>query len=338
MKTPATKPKASKSSASATREESTPSRPADTMAAGAAADLKADILSSLKKDIVELIRTELSSVMTKEFDSLKSELHSLKSEVANNNATIRSEVDGIKTNMAEMERGLSVWSDDVTLMQTKISKLETEVSGLQSKCLDLEGRSRRNNIRISNVVGDTPGSSSSSPAAVSQLLREVLNLDRNIMVDRSHRGFHAKGKEDKPRVIVARLHYYQDRVDVIKRAREAGPLNFKGNVISINEDFPAPVAKARLKYREVKRLLRDQGIKDYGIIYPSRFFIKYKGAERQFQDADEAMAFVKSNVESTTVETANGEEASSSSPNASTTVAINEGASSSSQDTSTTHA
>ena len=324
VKTSAQKPKTTDSSASATREQSTPSRPADTMAAGAD-ELKADILSSLKKDIVQLIRTEISAVMTKEFDSLRSELHSLKTEVANNNATIRSEVDDIKTNMAEMERGLSACSDDVTLMQTKISKLETEVTSLQSKCLDIEGRSRRNNIRIGNVGSDTPGSSSSSPAAVSQLLREVLNLDRDILVDRSHRGYHAKGKEDKPRVIVARLHYYQDRVDVIKRAREGGPLNFKGNVISINEDFPAPVAKARLRYREVKRLLRDRGIKDYGIIYPSRFFIKHKGVERQFQDADEAMAYVTSNVES-------------SRPTAAVGLARDEGASSSSsQDTSTTH-
>ena len=289
--TPAAKPKAAGCSDSSTQEEGLASRPGDTMAG--AADLKAEILSSLKKDIVELIKTELTSMMTKEFDGLKSELHSLKTEVANNNATIRSEVDAVKTNMAEMERGLSTCSDDVTLMQTKICKLESEVYSLQAKCLDMEGRQRRDNIRISNVVS----THSSSPAAVSELLKKVLNLDRDIVIDRSHRGFPVKGMEGKPRVIVAKIHYYQDRVDIIKRARQSGPLHFEGNIISINEDFPPPVAKARLKYREVKRLLRERGCKDYGIIYPSRFFIKHDGGERQFQNADEAMEYARINVE-----------------------------------------
>ena len=81
---PSPKPKATNSSVSPTQEESHSSRTADAMAAPS--DLKAEILSPLKKDIIALIRSELTDVMTKEFDGVKSELSSLKTEVAKNTA------------------------------------------------------------------------------------------------------------------------------------------------------------------------------------------------------------------------------------------------------------
>ena len=293
--TPATKPDAADPSKSPTQGESHTS-PADTMAESAdSADMKAEILSSLKKDIAALIRSELTAVMTKEFDSVRSELNLLKTEVAKNTATLRSDVETVKTTVAGMEGALTMCSDDMVVAQTKISKLETTVASLQSKCVDLEGRMRRDNIRISGVA-ETAGSS--SPAAVSKLLRDVLNLDRDVLIDRSHRGLKARGDTGgNPRVIVAKLHYHQDRVLVMKRAREAAaPLRFNGKVIYINEDFPQSVLTARLKYKDVKRFIRDRGIKDYGLIYPSRFFIKHNGTERQFQNADEAMAYARDNI------------------------------------------
>ncbi|KAL0147726.1 hypothetical protein M9458_056965, partial [Cirrhinus mrigala] len=49
-----------------------------------------------------------------------------------------------------------------------------------------------------------------SIVAVSKLLKEVLSLEKDILIDRSHRSLTPKKPNGKPRVIIAKLHYYQD--------------------------------------------------------------------------------------------------------------------------------
>ena len=231
-----------------------------------AADLKVEILSELKKDIAVLLRSELKAVLAEEFASVKAEINAVKAEVANNTATMRSEVETMKTSITEMERGLSTFSDDVVSLQTRVGRLEAEVTGLRGKCLDMEGRMRRSNIRILNIP-ETPGSS--SPVAVAKLLKDVLNTEKDILIDRSHRGLQAKKPDGKPRVIVAKVHYFQDCVEILRRARESGPLYFNGATISIFPDYPPSVAQARSAFSEVKRLLRGRDGIRYGLSYPA---------------------------------------------------------------------
>lgn len=84
---------------------------------------------------------------------------------------------------------------------------------------------RRSNIRILNMA-EGPGSSSSD--SVSKLLKEVLSMDREVLVDRSHRGLQPRQPGAKPWVILAKLHYCKDCVEILHRAREARPFQFKG--------------------------------------------------------------------------------------------------------------
>lgn len=255
--------------------------------------MKAEILSSLKDDIATLFRSELKTVLAEEFENIKSELQAVRTELANNTAAIRSEVETMKTTMSHMEVGLSSCSDDVTSLLTKVGKLETEVGNLRGKCLDMEGRMRRSNIRIINVP-ETPGSS--TPTAVSKLLREALKMDKDVLIDQSHRGLQPRGQEGKPRVIVAKLHYYQDCMDILRRAREFGPLRFKDTDIYIFPDYPPNVVQARSAFSEVRRLLRGRDGVKYGLLYPARLRITFNGAEKQFQNPEEAMIYVKTKI------------------------------------------
>lgn len=59
----------------------------------------------------------------------------------------------MKKMVTEMEEGLNACSDEITSLQKSVHKLESEFANLQEKCLDLEGRMRRCNIRIMNVAG-----------------------------------------------------------------------------------------------------------------------------------------------------------------------------------------
>jgi len=167
------------------------------------------------------------------------------------------------------------------------------VEELKGKCEDLEGRMRRGNIRIVGVP-EQPGSSSTT--AVSKLLKETLRMDKEIKIDRSHRSLGSRKPGDKPRAIIAKLHYDGDCMEILRRARDQAPLSYNGNPVAIYPDYTASVARARAAFTDVRKLLRGrQGVR-YGLLFPARFRVTHNGEEKEFRDAADAMDYVKRRI------------------------------------------
>lgn len=255
-------------------------------------DVKAEILSSLRGDISKILRDELKTTLAADFEALRSDIQGLRSEVANNTVAIRDEVDKMRTDVQDLKGGLSSWSDEVTSLQATVDILRTQVTTLKDKCEDMEGRMRRSNIRIAGIA-EQPDSS--SPKAVAKMLREILQLDRDVKVDRSHRvlGAGGQGDRERPRVIIAKLHYDEDAVEILRRARDKAPLSYYGQRVAIFPDYTASVAKARAAFTEVRKALRGRKEIRYGLLYPTRFRISHKNQSREFVDARKAMDYVK---------------------------------------------
>ncbi len=213
-----------------------------------------------------MIKSELKSALADDFSSLKNKIQAVKTEIINNTAAIHSEIDHMKTTIKEVEGGLSAWSDEVTTLQYVVTDLKAEVTVLRGKCEDMEGRMRRCNIRILGVA-ETDGSSST--VSVSKLLKESLQLEKDVLVYRSHRSLAPRGPDGKPRAIVAKLHYYQDCVEVLRRARSRALLKFNRESIAIFPDYTASVAKARAAFTEVRKLLRNRQGVWFGILFPA---------------------------------------------------------------------
>ena len=112
------------------------------------AGFKAELLATLREEMVGIFKTELKTAMSDNFAQVKSELQGVKTELNANMAAIRSEVDVLKVTVIDMEGSLSSCTDDVVSLKSKVDKLSAQVVTLDSRCEDLEARSRRNNIRI----------------------------------------------------------------------------------------------------------------------------------------------------------------------------------------------
>lgn len=288
-----TRPSATSSSCSTiTRSRTTPS-PWGSPEKMDVAALKAEILCSLKSDISAVIRSELKSAFADEFSSLKNEIQAVRKEIINHTTAIHFKINQMKTTIKEVEGGLSVCSDEVTTLQSVVTDLKAEVAVLRGKCEDMEGRTRRCNVRILGVA-ETDGSSSTM--AVSRLLRQTLQLEKDVLLDRSHRSLAPRRPDGKPRAIMAKLHYYQDCVEVLSRTRSRAPLRFNAEPITIYPDYTASVAKARATFTEVRKLLRNrQGVR-FGILFPVRLHISHDGKENIFTGAEEEMRYVKENI------------------------------------------
>uniref|UniRef100_A0A669E9G4 L1 transposable element RRM domain-containing protein n=1 Tax=Oreochromis niloticus TaxID=8128 RepID=A0A669E9G4_ORENI len=251
------------------------------------ADLKTDIITSLRQDIATIIQQEVRSALADSFDSLKRDIQDVKAEINSNTTAIRAELDQVRANVKSVEAGLSNWSDEMVAVQDTMESLTKEVKALKHKCEDFEGRMRRGNIRI---IGVTETQGSSSPAAVSALLKEVFQLDREVRVERSHRSLTQRRPGDIPRPIIAKLNSEGDAADILRRARR-GKLHFKGNPIAIFPDYTASVAKARAAFTDVRKILQDRPGVRFGILYPARFRVSYNNVEKEFVDAAKAMDY-----------------------------------------------
>ncbi|XP_013872850.1 uncharacterized protein LOC106523829, partial [Austrofundulus limnaeus] len=213
-------------------------------------EMKADILSSLRGEIAKVIRDELKGALAEDFQAIRSELQAVRSEIANSSKAIQAEVDMVKTDVLDLKGGLSTWSEEVTSLQSAVTSLQKEMSMLKDKCEDLEGRMRRSNFHIEGIE-ELPGSSSTQ--AVAKIIKEVLKMDRDIKVDRSHRTLTGRRPRDRetPRVIIAKLHNDGDAAEILRRARDRAPLFYNGHHVAFFPNYTASVAKARAAFMEV---------------------------------------------------------------------------------------
>ena len=275
------------STRNAAESEERPSSPGEEPVMDTAA-LKADILSELRADISSILKSELKLIFTEEFKAFKAEIQNEIQLVKNNTASIHSEIDSVKTAVQEVEDGLSTWTDIVVPMEATVAKLQTELEDLKEKCNDLESRMRRSNIRVTGL-GEREGSS--SPTAISKLLKELINDQKEFLIDRSHRGL-APGRDGKPRVVVAKLHYDQDCAEVLRHARQHGPYQYEGQTIHIFPDRTSRDAKTFASFNDVRLRLKNRDNARYGFLHPNRLRITIDGTTREFKDPAKAMEFV----------------------------------------------
>lgn len=276
--------------ASPPRGEAPPSPEATLVDANVTA-LKTELLCALREEMPAIFKAELHAALGDNLSSIKSELLVLKTELSSSISSMQQKYTGLKDTVSEMEQSLSTCTDDIGTLRAKVEYMSGELVKLESKCDDLESRSRRNNVRIVGVPEDTPDNLSTE--YVSKLLMEAFTLEKEPLVDRAHRTLAPKPKPgERPRAIVARLHYYTDCANILKKARELQRIKLHNMTISVFPDYTAKTARARAAFNEVRRQLRDiEGVR-FGILHPAKLRITYEGVQRDFTSPAEAKEFI----------------------------------------------
>ena len=244
-----------------------------------------EMVNSLRDDIcgkIDSLSTDLRSEIATVRAELKSVIAPLQHKVEKHDGTIR-----------DLEHAASNQSDHLSELNNIVQTLRTQVDQLNAKCEDLEGRSRRNNIRLIGILEDVEGPNPTE--FVSGLLQDILSLDKKPILDRAHRSLREKpGKDKPPRPFIIRLHYYQDRDRILRRAGEAFPLSYQEKRVSIFPDYTTAVAKKRAQFGDAKRLLRHiKGVK-FRLLFPALLKITLPdGALHKFEDPSAAVDFIK---------------------------------------------
>ncbi|XP_032408025.1 uncharacterized protein LOC116712251 [Xiphophorus hellerii] len=248
------------------------------------------ILLTKMQEMLNDSRTDLIN----RFENIVSNV--VKREISTALAPLEAKIASFGTAIHDLERAANDQDGRLATMEASVKSLNVLVDTLSKKCEDLEGRSRLNNIRL---VGVPEGSEGQQPTKfVSKLLQDLLGLDSKPALDRAHRTSWAKPAEgDPPRPVVVRVNLFQERNEILRRARESSPLLYEGKHVFIFPDYSTSVAKKRASFTKVKKELHScPGIK-FGLLFPAILRITLpNGQTRKFEDPALAADFVEKNI------------------------------------------
>ncbi len=103
--------------------------------------------------------------------------------------------------------------------------LRNQLERLTEKMTDMEDKSRRNNIRLVGLPEGMEGSDVAGFLRIN-LSRWIPSLKgRDIEIDRAHRVYDGRKNSDRPRTLIFRVLRWHDRLEILKGARQAYPVN-----------------------------------------------------------------------------------------------------------------
>lgn len=174
----------------------------------------------------------------------------------------------LKKGMEELKTSISFNSD---LMENKIKEIDSlkneikerknnSIQNIDDKCeeidnklAEIEDRSRRNNLRFDGFVEKGVESWQESEVVVRTFIKNELDIDSKIEIERAHR---TGERNNKNRSIIVKFLNYKDKVCILKNYKEKQLWNNKKYV---NEDFSERTQKRRKELFGQAKILRGQG-------------------------------------------------------------------------------
>ena len=172
-------------------------------------------------------------------------------------------LDGIETDMKEIKLSLEYAHAEITDLKEenekiksdqnkereRIQKLEEDNKVLRSKIVDLQARSMRDNLMFFNIPENEPENTTDIIHKILEEKMEIRDAQNTVKIDRSHRIGKKREGNQKPRPIVVKFNFYQDREYVRTHARK-----LKGTNIGISEQYPEEIESIRKTlYPELKK-------------------------------------------------------------------------------------
>lgn len=209
-----------------------------------------------------------TATLRQEVASIRQELHTTVSSLQSASSQNTKRID-------DLEQAANEWSSSVMSLETTVERLQSEVCNLKKKCLDLEGRSRRQNIRLIGIEEGREGGNPRQFCATA--LKEILDLQDAPRLDRGHRSLAPKPRDgERPRPFIVRVHHGDVKDHILRLSSQKKQLYYQGKRVFIFPDFAPEVARRRAAFADVKRLLKDIPDVKFGLRFPAYLRITFR--------------------------------------------------------------
>lgn len=207
---------------------------------------------------IELLKSE----MKQDNERLREGINTLQRELGGKLDKIKEDIKTLSKRMGEAEDRVGN-IEDVTLelIEALLQSLKTQKS-IQNKLVDLESRSRRNNIRLFGVEEGSEGRSVQD--FVSELLQQEIPIlaGLDLKIQRAHRISVQKPRPGEfPRPILINFQEFTTKELILREVWKKKQIQVNGKTIYFDHDYASDIAQKRKQYREVKRILKEAGVR-----------------------------------------------------------------------------
>lgn len=258
-------------------------------AAAKASDASSSTATSQDQEDLPPMWEKISDKILKHINDRFDKLEQTLQVVQSCQAEMLEKVESIEEQMSEQDSRISS-------LEKAFSSLKDDNNALKLKVDDLEGRSRRNNIKIIGIPEQEEGGNPTEfvEALIPKLLGED-NFRSPVVVDRAHRTLQPRPPAGaKPRAIIARIHFYREK-ELILRLRRSKELEFKGNKVLIFPDYTPEVMRQRREFNDVLASLRELKA-EHSLLFPAKLRVKHNGQFKVFTTPGEAMTFLNTDL------------------------------------------
>lgn len=229
----------------------------------------------LKRDIMDF-----KNDIKQEFINFRTEMNQKIQDVA-------SDVRNHGTRLTEAEQRVEeTETANIDLRDALLDSLKQQKL-LQDKVTDLEGRSRRNNIRIYGIKEGTEGNSMLT--FIDNFLKTELALDgtAELQIQRAHRSIGPKPRDEAvSRSILVNFQRYDTKDKILKTAWSK-KIICDGKPVSFAHDLPTEINNRLREYRDIKKILKEKQIR-FQTPYPARMRIHWENGPCLYNSAAEA--------------------------------------------------
>ncbi|CAI5692670.1 unnamed protein product [Oreochromis niloticus] len=207
---------------------------------------------------IELMKTE----MKQDNERLRQDINTLQQELGGKLDKIKEDIKTLSERMGEAEDRVGNIEDMTLELTEALIQSLTAQKLIQNKLADLESRSRRNNIRMFGVEEGAEGRSVQD--FVSELLQhEILIPDGlELKIQGDHRIPTRKARPGElPRPILINFQEFTTKELILREVWKKKQIQVKGKMIYFDHDYAPDIVQKRKQYREVKRILKDAGVR-----------------------------------------------------------------------------
>uniref|UniRef100_A0A8C2ETJ3 L1 transposable element RRM domain-containing protein n=1 Tax=Cyprinus carpio TaxID=7962 RepID=A0A8C2ETJ3_CYPCA len=203
---------------------------------------------------------------------------------------IKEEADSLRE---EIKRSIDPITTVLDECKVKIREHEDELNNQDARLLEMETRY----AALSSKYDKLQEKQSNPTRFIAGLLHEVLGgpngLEKPPTLDRAHRAVCKPTEGGRPRPFIICVHYYHEKEQIQRLAREKGRLEYRGKQIFIFPDYSADLNKRCAAFNEVKKMFREKGVR-YRLFYPAKLQVSFNGETKMFDSPTAAKDFYSS--------------------------------------------
>lgn len=251
-----------------------------------------EVVAEGMRDLKSEMKKELSQVRLSFREDMKVQLDELRSEINQQIKAATGQVEEVAKRLGEVERSVAGREPWDTGVKDALIQLLNNQKSLQAKVADLEGRSRRNNIRIYGIPEKAEGTS---------MLRYVENMiqselgdttglrqGQSLGIERAHRALASQPPDGAPpRSTVVRFLQFTVKEKILQAAWKKS-IYVQESRVFFDHDYAEAVQQRRKEYTPIKRVLKENGIRFQTPL--TRMRVHFDSGTVTFNSAEEAAA------------------------------------------------